>query len=661
MRKTLLFLAIAIFGLGALNAEPVDVNTAKMLGIKFMNNSTALKSSEAVLSYTAVAENGLPCFYAFSLRPKGFVIVSADDRMRPILGYSTERGFNETDIPDGLQSFIRNYEAGFVQMVENNEDRTNEAVVDWKRLAETGRLNDERITRSVPYLLTCTWNQSALYNDLCPVDPYGPNNHVYAGCVATAMSQIMYYWQWPKSGTGHHTYTAYPYGDQYVNFEHTKYDYCMMTDFLDWTSSPREIHAVAELMYHCGVSVEMSYSPNGSGAYSADVKGAFATYFKYDTELMYIDYRDNHLLLEWKNLLRDNLDLKMPLYYSAQGSDGGHAFVCDGYDENDMFHFNWGWQGFDNGYYAIDALYLTHYDFPDYHAAVFGIYPDCSEYCFGPQDVEDFQVTEMTPGTNRISFTASSQTLGEWGIQLLDSVVITRNGVVIHKAENIEAGSSYHFDDTDALGVNEYSATAYSYEFEGNTIKRTATNGPTCWVTLVLRDSAGDGWITDALSIVDVDSDNKAVKHLGLAEGSEARIDVELPAQHNYQLHWAYSVGGKDAECSIELYDSDGSLLYASQGKPNVGVLTSFFTGCEPTVVDESESVLVSLYPNPTSGYLSIDGVDVHSVEVYNSLGQVVVSAKGNEIDLSSLENGVYFVRIISDDGQVIVDKVIKK
>ena len=657
MRKTIFLLAFAILGIGVMNANPVDVETAKSLGIKFMNYSTELKTADAVLSYTACSEDGASVFYAFSLQPKGFVLVSADDRMRPILGYSTEGSFSATDMPDGLQSFERNFKAGFSQMVERKEERTDEAAEAWKRLSETGRVNNDRITRTVPYLLKSKWNQSALYNDLCPVDSIGPNNHVYAGCVATAMSQIMYYWQWPKNGDGAHTYTCYPYGDLYVNFGQAKYDYDMMTDFLDWTSSPEEIEAVAKLMYHAGVSVEMMYSPNGSGAFSQEVKGALATYFNYDTEAMYIDYRDYHVLVEWQAMLRENLDQGKPLYYSASGSDGGHAFVCDGYDENDMFHFNWGWQGFDNGYYAIDAFFLTNYDFPDGHNAIFGIYPDCSEYFFGPQDVEELQVAEIASGTNRISFVAPTQTIGEWDIVQLDSVVIKRNGEPIHVGTNIAAGSSYYFDDTEALGVNRYSVTGYSFEFEGNTLKKTVYNGPTCWMTLDLHDAAGDGWLTDAISLVD--SKGRAFKRIGLTEGSDASIAVEVPSQNEIKLYWAYSIGGKDAECSFEVYDWNSSLIYASDGKPNVGYLASFVSDCEPTSVAENHSV--ELYPNPTNGKIQIDGLAVESVELLNTLGQIVASVRGNEIDLTSFENGVYFARIIANDGRVMIEKVIKK
>ena len=430
MKRCILFSLLVTLIIGGLQAKPVDVETAKSLGIKFMNVNTNVKSATASLAYTALADNGQACFYVFAMHPKGFVIVSADDRAKPILGYSTESGFSE-EIPEGLESFFNNYRAGFSQLFANNDLRSAEAVEDWERLASTGKINNEKLTREVPKLLTCTWNQSALYNRRCPEDEEGPDGHVYAGCVATAMSQIMYYWQWPHSGRDAYIYDLWPYGEIAASFEDAHYRFELMPDFLDWTSTDEEIDAVAQLQYHAGVSVEMGYSPNGSGAFSQRVPDALSQYFLYDPE-MELRYRDWCGDAEWNDMLRESLDLSEPLYYSAAGNDGGHAFVCDGYDMNNMFHFNWGWQGFDNGYYAINAFYLSHYAFPEAHAAIFGLAPDYYPYCFCPESPTDMQVVPVAEGTNHITLTAPSMTEGEWDLEMLDSIVFLRNNEVIH-------------------------------------------------------------------------------------------------------------------------------------------------------------------------------------------------------------------------------------
>lgn len=657
MKKCILISLLVTLFFGGLQAKPVDVNTAKSLGIKFMNVNTEIESAQADLVYTAFTDQGQACFYVFSMKPKGFVIVSADDRAKPILGYSAEGFFNPEEIAEGLESFFTNYRAGFSQMMAANDPRTEEAANDWDRLAATGKINDVRITREVPQLLTTIWNQSALYNDLCPVDSLGSNGHVYAGCVATAMAQIINFWQWPQRGREMHTYTCYPYGDLSADFENTEYHYELMPDFLDWTSRPEEIRAVAELQYHAGVSVDMSYSPNGSGAFSNLVPNALAYYFRYDLSSMRLEMKYWYTNSEWDDMLRENLDLGMPMYYAASGSDGGHAFVCDGYDDNNMFHFNWGWQSFDNGYYAINAFYLTNYSFPDYHEAIFGIYPE-TDYFLKPMAVDNLQVEALSEGTNRIAFTAPSLTVCEFDLDQIDSILIVRNCEVIHRELNVAGGTQVTFNDTDATGICHYAIIPYAYEFVGDYKRDTILNGPTCEMTFHLHDSVGDGWLVKSISIVD--SRGNAITRLGLAEGSEATMVVEVPSEDELALCWAYSIGGKDWESSFQMYDWKGELVYATSSWLFVSELCRFYTNCVDAVDEVEESVL-TLYPNPVSSQLTLEGIEVAQVELFNAMGQLVGQYCQNEMSFSGYANGVYFLRVTSTDGQVFFEKVIKE
>lgn len=655
MKKTLLSLLLLALFAGTLQANPVDVERAKTLGIKFMNCNTAIRSNAADLVYTEYADNGTACFYVFSLKPRGFVIVSADDRAKPILGYSSERGFSANDIPDGLQSFFTNYQAGFSQMMEGDESRTEKAVSDWKRLEETGMVNDARITREVPQMLTSIWNQSALYNRYCPEDTLGPDGHVYAGCVATAMSQIMYYWQWPRRGVGAHSYYCYPYNQITAAFEAVEYRFDLMPDFLDWTSTDAEIKAVAELQYHAGVSVDMQYGPNGSGAFSYSVVSALSNYFKYDMSMQY-EALDWYSMDEWENMLRENLDNGMPLYYSASGSDGGHAFVCDGYDDNNMFHFNWGWQGLDNGYYTIDGFYLSHYSFPDGHAAIFGIYPD-EDYWFTPRRIEDLHVEAVDEGINRISFVTPSMTNGDFSIGQIDTIVFLRNNEIIHREYGVPAGSSFSYDDSNAHGICHYSLLPYSDVFPGKVERDTVLNGPTCELTFHLHDSVGDGWLAQSISLVD--SRGIAVKRLGLREGDNAVVTVEVPSGEEMALHWAYTIGGRDWESYFEVNDWNGSLIYATNGMPFVGELCRFVSDCSDDVTETAGSG-IAIYPNPTHSQVTVTGADIVQVDVFNIQGQMVMSGNTAVIDLSSLVNGIYLVRVATSDGQVWHEKVVK-
>ncbi|MBR5081734.1 MAG: C10 family peptidase, partial [Bacteroidales bacterium] len=434
MKKTIFTLLLVTLLMGGLQAKPVDVQTAKSLGVKFIKANTEIKSATAELTYTSYADNGQAAFYVFAVQPKGFVIVSADDRAKPILGYSTESNFT-AQLPDGLMTFFANYKAGFSQMYANNDERTAEAVADWTSLEETGRLSATKTDRSVGPLLSSIWNQTDLYNNMAPEDPNSVfSGHCKSGCVANTMSQIMRYWEWPRTGTGLHSYYASSYygnyGWQEANFGEATYRFELMPDFLDFASPQAEVDATALLEYHAGVSVEMGYGPSASGAYSEDVGPAMLEYFRYSPELEH-RYKPNGSSTQWKNDLRANLDAGMPLYYASSGDDGGHAYVLDGYDDNDMFHLNWGWAGFDNGYYAINAFYLTFYSFPYYHNAYFNLHPD-DEYYDAPKAVEPLRAYAHNTSTAILRIVPVLETRGGDPIDDEDiAIYIMRDGVVI--------------------------------------------------------------------------------------------------------------------------------------------------------------------------------------------------------------------------------------
>ncbi|GAH70824.1 unnamed protein product, partial [marine sediment metagenome] len=215
---------------------------------------------------------------------------------------------------------------------------------------------------SVSPLLTTQWNQAPYVNAKCPYDDSYQELTV-TGCPATAMAQIMKYWEYPAKGFGFHSYQHDKYGTLSANFGSTYYDWDAMPNTISSSND-----AIATLMYHCGVAVEMNYnvsSEGGSGSYvikdalgrysdNQTVENALPTYFSYDSTiegLYRIDYSDD----DWKAILKAELDASRPIQYAGYGQ-GGHTFVCDGYDENDYFHMNWGWGGYYDGYFLLDAL-----------------------------------------------------------------------------------------------------------------------------------------------------------------------------------------------------------------------------------------------------------------------------------------------------------------
>ena len=582
--KKLLFLSLTILFSGILQAKPVDVERAKTLGVKFMNTNTSVKSSEAELTYTAVADNGLACCYVFSVHPQGFVIVSADDRMRPILGYSTESNFT-AQLPDGLMTFFDNYKAGFVQMVENDDVRTEQAVADWTRLAETGKINDAKIERGVAPLLASIWNQTDLYNNMAPLDPNSVfSGHCKSGCVANAMSQIMRYWEWPHHGQGGHGYDASSqygsYGWLEANFEDATYRFELMPDFLDFASPQGEVDATALLESHAGISVDMMYGPSASGAYSENVGPAMQEHFRYSPELEH-RYKPNGNTA-WKNSIRENLDAGMPLYYASNGDAGGHAYVLDGYDNNDMFHLNWGWAGFDNGWYAIDDFYLTYYSFPWQHNAIFNLHP-ADEYYDAPRAVENLSVQAVFDHAEvEMHFNPVYETRDGAALSAIDTIVIMRDGEVVETLVNVTDSEVVFYDELEKYGTYYYTVYAVNEVGMSKVVRDTVLVGTNCDLRFELADSGNNGW--DMSFIAVLDEDGKVSQRVGLWDGGSASLIVPVPNHQTATFFWTYDntcySHGSLSEVSYEVYDWDDNLIVASDGYPEVGEIIDYEIDC---------------------------------------------------------------------------------
>ena len=366
MKKTFL-LCIIVFGLFlSSTALPVGLQTAQSVAAKFMG------TNDLVLVSTYQTDKSLAALYVFNTSD-GFVIVSADDCETPIIGYSREGRFNPDNVPMQMEEYLQVFADKIQYSFENHIEADENAAKQWELVKTTGWLNDQKSTQSVAPLLTEMWHQGCLYNSLCPTLSKLPCGHAEVGCVAVAMGQIMHYWKYPTKGFGTHSYTNQGITLS-ADFGSTTYDWDHMPDSLTEASSEAEIEAVATLLYHCGVAVDMYYTVNGSGASSGDVPNALYRYFSYSKKI-HFEKRDNYSDEEWLSMLKDNLDAHRPVMYSGRGNQGGHAFVCDGYDDNDMLHFNWGW-GVANGYFSLGNLNPNGYAFNRNQVAILDIIPE---------------------------------------------------------------------------------------------------------------------------------------------------------------------------------------------------------------------------------------------------------------------------------------------
>ncbi|MDE6811174.1 MAG: C10 family peptidase, partial [Muribaculaceae bacterium] len=283
--------------------------------------------------YTA-SSTDTPLYYIFN-HNNGFVIVSADTRFNTILGYSDSGCFNEDLIPENMKNWLSGY----------SDEITHYLKLLPETPRQTGILRASSNRTPIQPLIATKWNQDNPYNLLCPIDRYGGRS--VTGCVATAYAQIMKFHEWPRNPVG---------SNGGVDFSGTFFNWRNMLDeYIPGQYNSSQATAVATLMRQCGAAVDMSYSSWASGAYSYDVQVALPKYFKYapDLKMLWKDYIPQK---EWASIIYDELSAGRPVYYSGSSAQGGHAFVCDGYSENEYFHFNWGWGGYEDGYYLLSAL-----------------------------------------------------------------------------------------------------------------------------------------------------------------------------------------------------------------------------------------------------------------------------------------------------------------
>lgn len=331
-------------------AERVSPETARKVAQTFLNNNGAKSTQLTDLSKAA----GFANLYIFN-GEEGFVVMAADDCVKPILGYSLTGKFVAEGMPENVRGWLQGYDDEIQYAIESKMEAAAENAKMWKDLAE-GNAKAGRTSVVVGPLTQTLWDQTQYYNIYCPAVSDGPSGRAYTGCVATAMAQIMKYWGYPLQGTGTHSYT---WNSQTLSadFGSTSYDWENMTNAYSSSSTDEQIQAVSTLMYHCGVSVDMNYggqSTGGSAASTAQVGEALKTYFNYSSGIVYKSKEDYPN--DWEAMVKSELDENRPLQYRGSSSRGGHSFVCDGYNSNNYFHFNWGWSGNYDGYFSLDNL-----------------------------------------------------------------------------------------------------------------------------------------------------------------------------------------------------------------------------------------------------------------------------------------------------------------
>lgn len=281
----------------------------------------------------------------------GYTIVSGDDRMPEIVGYSTTDTYSEENMPDGMKHLMQAYEA-MATALANGDAKAERCLAEKEALAADSTYRQPRVA---PLLADVAWGQSEPYNNLCPM--YDGQRRTVTGCVATAMAQLMMYYKYPqtlKSDIPAYQTSSYQLNMPLVSAGE-RYDWDnMLPQYSGSAYTAAQANAVAKLMYHCGLSAKADHGPS-TGAWCTPY--VLVKYWGYDPDVIKHLYREKFSLREWTAILDAELQASRPVYYTGcSTTSGGHAFLCDGADGNGLYHINWGWSGWNNGYFDITVL-----------------------------------------------------------------------------------------------------------------------------------------------------------------------------------------------------------------------------------------------------------------------------------------------------------------
>ncbi|MDL2239062.1 C10 family peptidase [Bacteroidales bacterium OttesenSCG-928-K03] len=600
-------------------SQAVSIEKAKDLATKWLFLDEQKTSNDLECVY--IQSNGeRSYFYIFnSESDKTFIIVSADERILPILGYSNEGCFDVNNIPPNMELWLDGYKQ---EMDEIFSIKNIDKHPDWVKISNGGI---SKGTNAVGPLINLRWDQSPYYNQLTP-------GNCTTGCVATAMAMIMKYWNHPVHGYGSSAYNEVTYGILSANYE---------DEYYQWDQMPIQVTspnlAVATLMYHCGVSVKMQYCISGleSGAYTSDVAIALKTYFGYQDECTFIE-KEDYTATEWEDILRAQLDLGRPMQYSGNNASGtgGHSFILDGYTDDGKFHFNWGWSGSANGNFTLTNL-NPGYNFNYLQGAVINIEPKWNLYCNEPLNIEG----EIDGSTVTLNWEAP------------ESSDLTLINYHIHR-NNTKIGETTDKTYTDVnVGLGDYDYCVKAHYDDG------------CVSYEKVCVSLTSEYCSNPTDLEVVVKDSKVTLTWGKPENILASV----------KKYYVYRSGEKIAETASNrlkyddkdvpdgIYDYCVSAFYGNDLESD-GVCENVMVG-EVGINDNYENN-VKIYPNPAKDYVTIDAENITNVTIINNAGKTIkiISGSGNNsmnIDTRELSTGIYFIRINHGNEKTVVEKII--
>ena len=653
-----------VLGIGMVHANPVSLSQAKYVGQQFVqaNFEQSRQMDDLTLVYTGTSTRGEACFYVFNVGNEGHVIVSADDFYRPIIAYSDEGIFDAQNINPGLGFMLDQVIASRTGKFTGNA--TPKVTAEWQSVMNTGRLISRNSGKGREYLVQTKWNQSpAPYNSMCPDDPQSPQSgyHAYVGCVATAMSQLMKYWNHPAQGQGTYSYNHPKYGMQSANFGATTYDWDnMLNAYGNGNYTPEEGNAVATICYHCGVSVHMDYGGDieqGSGAQTENVPTAIRSYFRYATQASVLN-RSNDLNA-WMNTLKEAFDMGWPMYYAGveSGSPYGHAFICDGYDENDYFHFNWGWGGSGDNWFLIDDI-----DYDSQNKIITNFVP---QEIYNSTSQAPSNVT-VTPAANyelsaTVSWKNPSQTLSGSSLTAIDQIVVCRDGQIIYTQDNVTPGATMTITDNSVPRFDAFKYEIYAVCNGAHGKIATANNisfGPTCSWTINISQASFTGFRGGKIHIYNAAGND--VIQVTTTNSNVQNIPVDIPLGH-VSFGWSAPTQTGSFNMAFTIKDSQNNSVYTYSGSSEdfpEGIFHEANNSCGNSVGDAIPTNVVAVVDEdiPTNIKVSWDPIEAegYGYQVYRDSLLYRLIPEGNFFvdENASIGGHCYTVSFLYDGGE---------
>ena len=554
MKKFYLSVITLIISIMTLQAKPIDRNIALTAAQKFASTQFVMERATPQLVYTGQDE----AFFVFNVGDHAFVIIAGDDAHRPVIGYSDESSFDASNIPPALVYYLDGVAECMLQL--RHSVATPDVATEWNSILQHGHLISRNGGRGTGYFCQTKWNQDYPYNCCCPEDPAGSGGHTYVGCLATAMSQLMRFWAYPSKGNGSHCYYHEDYGQICADFGNTDYDWDNMPNVLSSNSSEAEKLATGTLCFHCGVTIDMGYGPDGSGGASGPIPGVMHTYFDYSDANVQRS-RNDYETETWKTMVREQFDMGWPMYYGGCENDGCHAFVCDGYDDYDMFHFNLGWGGSSDGWYLIDDAPYTH---PA--DAMFNFVPSWV-YNQTPSVPTDFTAvpTSDTDLKVRLNWTNPTTTLDGTALNAIEQVVVLRDNEIIATLTDVTPGAAMEIEDINVPRYDIYHYAVYAVANDrvgkhANVMK--VLVGPTCQWKIIMTTNSFQGWFGGCINVYN--TIGQVLGSYTMTSSTTVSVEPDMPLG---RLSFGWTASNQTVNTmAFVIKDADNNTVYSFTG-----------------------------------------------------------------------------------------------